>query len=232
MKKLIIAGLGPGPSELVTLAAFNEARDSDLILIPKSHENDNRQGAAEKIIFSLMPEKNLTRLFFPMISDAARRDEIIYSQLLNLKDRLENSKKIFFPVIGDSMLYSTGAYLLDSMLKIFPELEYKFLPGVSAHSLVASIAKKFLAQGDEILTIIPGTLVKNPEKILNALKFSDTVAIYKPTAIENIKKFLPGPFRKIIRVDFAGIPEKEKIFYGAEALENINEYLSLILIWR
>ena len=41
--KLIIAGIGPGNLELITLSALNEAKNSDFILVPRSHEKKNRR---------------------------------------------------------------------------------------------------------------------------------------------------------------------------------------------
>ena len=233
MKNLLtIAGLGPGSPELVTLEALNAAKDSDLIIVPRSH--DNSQGVAEKIILTHLPEReaDIIKILFPMIHDVNKRDEIILTQLINIKARLDESHKIFFPVIGDSMLYSTGAYLLDSLRKIYSDIECKFIPGVSAHSLAASCAKRFLAMSDEILTIIPGT--SDPVKIQRALELADRAAIYKPSSCKNLADIIhsSGSFTKISRVDFAGIPELERIYEDDNALENINNYLSIILLWK
>ena len=226
--KLFIAGLGPGDSNLITLSALNNAKNSDLILIPKSNKN-NSQGVAESIIRNFIPDRKFAYIFFPMINDSEQRDKIILEQILNIKSQLEKANNIFFPVIGDSLLYSTGAYLIDAMRKIFTDIEVNFIPGISAHSLAAACAKKFLAMSDEILSIIPGTA--DPERIKAILKNSDAAAIYKPTAIQNIKDVLTK-YEKIIRVDFAGIPDKEKIYEGEQALENVNQYLSIILLWN
>ena len=142
---------------------------------------------------------------------------------------MREAEKIFFPVIGDSVLYSTGAYLVEELQKFFPELEIEFIPGISAHSLAFACAKKFMAMSEEIFCVIPGTA--DIEKILRALKFTDSAAIYKPTALKDKKifDFIKNKFSEIIRVDFAGLPN-EKIFEGSEALENIDEYLSILLL--
>lgn len=228
--KLITAGIGPGSPELITLAALNEAKEADFILVPRSH--DNKKGIAEEVINQHFQDKKIIHIFFPMIKDSKKRNEIISEQLINLKSELKDAKKIFFPVIGDSTLYSTGAYLIEEIKKIFPEIEVDFIPGISAHSSACACAKKFAAMSEEIFSIIPGTA--DGEKIINILKHSDSAAIYKPTALKdkNILDFIKKTFKKIIRVDFAGIENKEKIFEGIEALENINEYISIILLWR
>lgn len=226
--KLIIAGLGPGDFNLITVSALKHAENSDLILIPKSHKN-NIQGVAENIIRNFVSDKKFMYVFFPMINDSKERNKIIHDQIENIKSILESSNKIFFPVIGDSLLYSTAAYLIEELKQFFPDIELIFIPGISAHSLAAACAKKFLAMSDEILSIIPGTA--DPEKIKSTLQNSNCAAIYKPTAIKNIKDLITK-YEKIIRVDFAGIPDKEKIYEGEKALENINEYLSIILLWN
>lgn len=229
--KIFISGLGTGNPNLITLEAINTAKISDVILFPSSNENKS-QGLAEKILLNFVKPKKFFRIFFPMIKNSNERDKIIFNQLVEIKSELENSKQIFFPVIGDSLLYSTGAYLVDAMKKIFDDVEVNFISGISAHSLAAACAKKFLAMSDEILTIIPGTA--KPEKISNALKTSDTIAIYKPSALKNLKDVIKSaePYKKIFRIDYAGIKDKEKIYEGYEALENVNEYLSIIILWR
>ncbi len=229
--KIFIAGLGTGNPNLITLEAINTAKISDVILFPCSKENKSK-GVAEKILLNFVKPQKFFRIFFPMIKNSNERDKIIFNQIIEIKSEIENSSKIFFPVIGDSLLYSTGAYLIEAMRKIFPDVEVDFIPGISAHSLAAACAKKFLAMSDEILTVIPGTA--EPEKILNALKSSDTVAIYKPKAVKDLKSIVKNvcSWKKIFRIDCAGIPDKEKIYEGYEALENINEYLSIIILWR
>lgn len=230
MTKLITAGSGPGDKNLITLSVLDEIKNSDLVLMPRS--NIEQPGIAEKIFLSHIPDLKFFPVLFPMIHDEKKRDEIIRLQIFDLTSEWKNSKKIFFPIIGDSTLYSTGAYLYKIFLEFIPDLELELIPGISAHSLAASCAKRFIAMGDEIFSIIPGTA--EPEKIISILEISDSAAIYKPTAIrkeisEIIKK--TGPWKEIIRVDHAGMID-EKIFHKNDALENIFEYLSILLLWK
>ena len=225
--KLIIAGLGPGNTGLLTLSALNAAKCADLILVPRSAPE--HKGVAEKILAHHLPDTDFQHIVFPMILDPEIRSQRILSQLTDLRTKWESVSCIFFPVIGDSTLYSTAAYLLEAFEVLGVSVETQFIPGISAHSLAASCAKRFMAQGQDILTIIPGTA--EPQRIRHALNACDCAAIYKPTALRNIHE-LAQDFGKVIRVDFAGIPELERIIHGTEALENIHEYLSVILLWR
>ena len=225
--KIIVAGVGPGREDLISLASVRAAEDSDLILVPRS--DDNKPGIAENLISQYVKGKEIHKIFFPMIKDSKRRDEIITGQIIKLESNLQKSEKIFFPVIGDSVLYSTGAYLIEALKKIFPDIETEFIPGISAHSMACASAKKFMAMSEEIFCIIPGTA--GSEKILSALSSCSSAAIYKPSAMKDRKifDFIKTKFSKIMRVDFAGMPD-EKIFEGFKALENIGEYLSVVLL--
>ncbi len=225
--KLIIAGLGPGSPDLVTRKALTEAESSDVIIVPRSHGAS--QGLAEKILLENLPAAIVKYFTIPMTYDENLRDRVILEQLEASRPQWEHAYKVFFPVIGDSMLYSSGAYLLDVWRKILPDLEAEFVPGISAHSLAASCAEKFLAMRGEIFSVIPGTA--DPEKVRTALNSCDTAAIYKPTALKALPDLVKD-FAHIVRVDFAGIPERERIIEGEEALRDINEYLSVILLWK
>ena len=224
---LTIAGVGPGNPELVTLDALHEAEISDVIIAPRSH--NDVQGIAEGIMVHYFPQRIIPPVYFPMTRDSAHRSKIIRHQVEAMKDNLPG-KRIFFPVIGDSVLYSTGAYFLDALREIMT-VDVKFIPGISAHSLAASCAKRFLAMSDEILAVIPGTA--DPAKIAAAIQHSDSIAIYKPSAISDIRSLIAGEtFRHIIRVDHAGNPEREQIYEGLTALDDVDEYLSVILLHR
>lgn len=229
--KLFVAGIGF--NDLITLRAIKAAENSDIILVPRA--NAGTQGYAEKIIAQLVPDKKYIHIHFNM-TRSQKLTPIILSQLKEVKFELETADTIFFPVIGDAMLYSTGECLQEAMSTLFPEIQTEFIAGISAHSLAASIAKRFLVMHDEILAVIPGTAPLS--KILLALDGCDCAAIYKPSALGLVDleqlagELSPENFGHIIRVDYAGIPEREKVIHGKEALKNITDYMSIILLWR
>lgn len=219
--RIIIAGLGPGDCGLVSVSALKSAQDADVIIVPGAH--------AERIMMHYVPDTKILRIDFPMTRDKEARSSQIRAGLEALRSDWEGAGAVFFPVIGDAMLYSTGAYMLDVMRELVPDLEAEFIPGISAHSLAASCAKRFLAQGEDIFTIIPGTA--DEERVRSALAVCDATAVYKPTALHNLRELALG-FNKIVRVDYAGCPDLERISEGIEALDNIDEYMTVILLWR
>ena len=230
--KLIIAGIGF--SDLITLRAVRAAESANLILVPRAHEAT--EGYAQRCITELVPDKKYIHIHFPMVNNPARRSAEILSQVEAISSSFGADDTIFFPVIGDAMLYSTGEYLQEAMTKLFPDMETEFIPGISAHSLAASIAKRYLAMRDEILAVIPGTAPLS--KILLALDSCECAAIYKPSGLSFIdleqlaEELSPECFGHIVRVDYAGIPEREQVIEGRAALKNITDYMSIILLWR
>lgn len=228
--KIIIAGLGFADPKLITLEALEQALNADLIIVPRAH--DGKLGFSECIIKRYLAGKKLMPIIFPMVPDETERMSIITTQLSETRAEWGQVSTIYFPVIGDAMLYSTGAYFLEAMRELVPDIEAEFIPGVSSHSLASSCGKRFLAMSDEILSIIPGTSPR--EKIMEILERTDAAAIYKPTALKDLREIVEqtGPYREILRVDYAGMPGLERVIRGQDALEAVKEYLSIILLWK
>ena len=225
---IFVAGIGPGNYDLITLSALEHASRSDLIIVPRS--DMNTMGMSEKVIRHYVKDKFILPVHFPMIKDENECIRVIHEQLMH--HQWEGRENIFFPVIGDSVLYSTGYYFVRAFEKIIADINIEFIPGISAHSLASSLAKKYLAMRDEIFCVISGT--SEPERITAAMRASDVIAIYKPRAIKNLRELVmkAGEFKNIIRIDYAGIQDKESIHEGLEALNEIHEYMSIILLWR
>lgn len=234
--KLIVAGVGPGDPGLVTGTALRAAEGADLVLAPCSREG--KPSVAGEALRANLPSIALTPLVFPMIQDAARRDASLREQLQGLRPQWEGAGTVVLPVIGDSALYATGAYLHGVWRELVPDLELELIPGVSAHSLAASCARRFLALGEEVLCVIPGTADR--ERIKAALLASDVAALYKPSALgEGLRDLVngAGPWGEMVRVDRAGLADTpagpgERVLWGDEALNRPDEYLSLLLLWR
>ena len=228
--KLVVAGVGPGDSGMVTAGALRALEDADLVLIP--HSRDGRPSVAEGAVRAHLRDGVAVSVVFPMIRDAQGRDAALRERLEELRPRWEGAGNVVLPVIGDSALYATGAYLYDVWKELVPDLELVLVPGVSAHSLAAACARRFLALGEDVLCVVPGTA--EPGRIEAALRAADAAALYKPSALgDGLRPLVQraGPWRETVRVDRAGLPD-ERILSGDEALAAAGEYLSVLLLWR
>lgn len=228
--KLIAAGVGPGDPELVTVKAIRVLKEADMVIIPVSAEG--RSSVAEEIVCEHIADSRIVRFVFSMKGDRALRDETLRKHVRESRPIWEGARTVAMPVLGDSALYATSAYLYSVWLETVPALEFEIIPGVSAHSLVSAKAGRFLALGDDVLSIIPGTA--GEAKISAALKACDTAALFKPSGLKQRLRDVvdgAGPWSEIVRIDRAGLPG-ERTYKGSEALDAPDEYLSTMLLWR
>jgi precorrin-2/cobalt-factor-2 C20-methyltransferase len=205
-------------------------RHADLIVIP--HSGRERKSVAESILGEHIHGKPVLRMVFPMTRNSKTRDKIIYDQLDESRDKWSGAENVVIPILGDAALYSTAAYLFGVLRRFVPSVELEIIPGVSAHSLASASAGKFLAMDDEILAIVPGTAGR--ERVAVTLSCCDTAAIFKPSALRGDLRdivSLSGPWERIIRANRTGLPG-ESLSDGDPALDDADEYLSTLLLWR
>lgn len=227
--KLYGIGVGPGDPELVTLKALRLIEEADVALAPISAHG--RSSVAWGIV-SRHLDREKEDLIFPMTRDTEARDEKLREQVLELDARLDDSARVVVPVIGDSALFATVAYLWNVWKGVRPDIELELVPGISAHSLASSIGREFLALGEERLLVVPATA--DAEKLTESLRAADSVALYKPSALGNRLREVvegTGPWSRMVRVHRAGL-EDQAVVVGDEALEPTDDYLTVLLLWR
>lgn len=170
--RMWVVGTGPGDPKLLTLLAIEVLQRVKVVFAPlMGSESSSR--AYQVVQSYLSPHCRVVNLCF-------NEDFDKLSQIVAEEATKYPSEEAAFLVIGDPTLYS-------SFFRIFSEveekaaLEIKIIPGISAHQVMSAHLGVPLAQGEEIVSIIPGTASKERVKIL--INNSDTCVIYKAASL-------------------------------------------------
>lgn len=222
--KLYGIGVGPGDPELLTLKAYRILKEVDMIVAPRSRE-DKRSLALltiEKIIKERENELIIIEPMFPMTKDQAKLDFYWKKAKEEVLEKGKGSETMAFVTLGDPSMYSTFYRFLEIFKDIVDEIEV--IPGVTSFSACSSIAKVPLAEGNEIVSIIP----EANDKSTKVIDKSDTLIYLKPKKIEQIKRQV-GKGRAILGVKI-GFEDQKLVFENLDAIDIPNYYLATLVV--
>lgn len=220
-------GVGPGDPELLTIKAYNCIKKSDVIVLPsKAIETCY----AYQIAAQIYPEINQKEILcrdFPMIKDKEKLKAIHDNIYLEIKKYLEDGKSVAILTIGDPAVYSTYTYMQKRAAADAKRIET--VSGVP--SFCAACAKLGISLGEssQQIHIIPSSY-----EIEESLKLSGTKVYMKAgKKLKELKELLMAEKRRnnmeIYAVSNCGMPQ-EKVCYGLEELEEMEGYLTLVIV--
>jgi len=223
-------GVGPGDPELLTLKAINAIKTADVIIAPRTEKKD--ESTAMSIARPYIQEASeVLELVFPMNYNVQALSDAWVNNKKTILALLDAGKKVVFLTLGDPMLYSTYMYvqrlLEDSGHEIIN------IPGVNSFSAIGNRLGMALAEGGDILSIVPATI--DDERLERVLAVSDNVVLMKVyknfnEIVEKLHKH--GMVENAVMVSKCGL-EGEEIIYdlAANGGKKVN-YLSTILTKR
>jgi len=159
--RLIGVGTGPGDPELLTLKAVRALNEADVVaFFAKRGSNGNARG----IVGPYFREEWIELpLIYPVTTeihkDAKEYRDAIAGFYENSVERIENhlkdGKTVAILSEGDPLFYGSYMHL---HVRLSPKWPTEVIPGVTAMSGCWSQTGTPIVQGDDILTVLPGTL--------------------------------------------------------------------------
>ncbi|MBF6656462.1 precorrin-2 C(20)-methyltransferase [Flavobacterium columnare] len=187
--KIYAVSLSPGDPELITLKGLKVLQHADKIYYPGSLlANGKKTSFSLPILkYHQLDENKLVGMFLQM-SDDRTQAEITYATTFQsmLKDYNEGLTIVFVSE-GDSLFYSTFAYLLEHIQK--HQLDVEIIAGIPSFILGTAEYQTPLAILNEKIAIIPR--IKNNNELEKILKDYETVVLIKiRSVLHNLISFL------------------------------------------
>ncbi len=167
-------GVGPGDPELLTVKAVKVIGAADVILAPKTEKKDDSTALAIAKPF-LKADVSIVQMVFPMVYHGQTLSNAWEANKNAILELLAEGKKVVFLTLGDPMFYSTYIYIFHLLENCGYPVET--VPGVPAFCAIGSKVGYPLAEGEDILSIIPATI--SEEKMDRILEISDNVVMMK-----------------------------------------------------
>jgi precorrin-2/cobalt-factor-2 C20-methyltransferase len=178
--RLYGVGLGPGDPELLTLKA---ARILDAVPVvahfaKRGHASNGRAIIAARLRADVIE----IPMHYPVTTEIPREDAGYRAALDGFHDdcaariagHLDAGRDVAVVSEGDPMFYGSYMHLHIRLAHRFPT---EVVPGISAMAGAWSLAGLPIAQGDDVLTVLPGTL--DEATLAERLRGSEAVIIMK-----------------------------------------------------
>ena len=178
--KLIGVGTGPGDPELLTLKAVRAIETADVLaFFCKRGSTGNGRGIVENFI---RPGTMEMPLVYPVTVESDKNGDDYRGAIAGFFDRsakdiavhLDAGRSVAVLSEGDPLFYGSYMHL---HLRLAPTYPAEVVAGITAMSGCWSMAGLPLVQGDDILSVLPGTL--GEETLTERLSGTDGAVIMK-----------------------------------------------------
>ncbi len=229
---LHIVGMGPGDPELLTLKAVRVLGQAPVVAF---FAKRGRQGHARRIADAhLPPGAELLRFEYPYTTEIPVEDPCYERALAGFYEesaatlalRLEAGLDAALLCEGDPFFYGSAMHLFDRLAARFPT---SVVPGVTAMSGCWSQARLPMTHGDDVLTVLPGTM-PGPE-LARRLAGADAAVVMKlGSNLPKVRAALDeaGLMSRAMLVEHGTMPEAR--MFPVEHSGAAAPYFSLILV--
>jgi len=178
--RLIGVGTGPGDPELLTLKAVKALARADVL----AHFAKRGNAGNARAIIEAHARADWIELplLYPVTTEIDKNDDAYKAQILafyeesaqNIAGHLEAGRTVAVLSEGDPLFYGSYMHLHVRLAHRFPT---EVIPGVTAMSGCWSQAGLPIVQGDDVLTVLPGTMAAG--ELARRLAGTDAAVIMK-----------------------------------------------------
>jgi precorrin-2/cobalt-factor-2 C20-methyltransferase len=194
--RFVGVGVGPGDPELLTLKALRALESADVVAhFAKAGNSSNARATVARY---LRPEVEELPLLYPVTTERPTEDPTYRSIIQEFFDRsaqtvaahLDAGRTVAVLSEGDPLFFGSYMHLHVRLMKAYPTT---VIPGVTGMSGCWSAAGLPIAQGDDVLTVLPGTL--DETELVRRFGHND------PTVVMKVGTNLAKIRRALIRAD-------------------------------
>jgi precorrin-2/cobalt-factor-2 C20-methyltransferase len=227
-------GLGPGDPDLVTMKAHRLVTSCPVIAYFRKR---GKPGHARTIVTEMLPKTGIIEvpLEYPVTTEVAFEHSgyvepirAFYAEsAVLLRSHLDAGRDVALLCEGDPFFYGSFLHMYDRLRADYP---VTVVPGITGMSGCWTAACTPITYGDDILTILPGTL--SAEKLVERLAVTDAAVIMKVGRnLEKIREALreTGRLAEAIYVE-RGTQAEQRVVPLAELAAAPAPYFSIILL--
>ncbi|MCF6199953.1 MAG: precorrin-2 C(20)-methyltransferase [Hyphomicrobiaceae bacterium] len=226
-------GTGPGDPELMTIKAVKALERSQVIaFFAKRGAVGNTRKIADQWITS---DKIELPLYYPLTTELDYHSAEYIEQINGFFDEAAQSIRVHLQAgrtvsilsIGDPLFYGSYMHLHERLAHEFPT---SVIPGITAMSGCWSLAGASIAQGEDVLCVLPG--IMGEERLAARLEKAESVVIMKVGQnLAKIRRVLAhtGKLERAIYVE-RGTMEGGRHMKLVDKQDDEAPYFSLILV--
>ncbi|BDA39759.1 precorrin-2 C(20)-methyltransferase [Candidatus Atelocyanobacterium thalassae] len=172
--------MGPGDPELITVKGKRLLEETPVLAFPTGILG--KKGVAEEIISFWVDDKQIKLpLCFPYVKDKKQLREAWKKAALDIGNYLCKGIDVAFTCEGDINFFSTFTYLAQFILKKFPQISIKTVPGVCSPLASASALGVPLTFYSQNLAILP--VVHNVNDIRVIANWANVIVLLKVSSV-------------------------------------------------
>lgn len=178
--RLIGVGTGPGDPELLTLKAVKAIGNADVLAW---FAKEGKRGNGRGIVEGLVSEGTIELpLYYPVTTEIHRAKPEYFDQVTGFYEasttaiagHLDAGRNVVVLSEGDPLFYGSYMHLHVRLAGRYPA---EVIPGVTAMSGCWSQANLPIVQGDDVLSVLPGTM--DEDQLVRRLSDTEAAVIMK-----------------------------------------------------